>query len=74
MLEDLFKDIDITKCLENYVDLYIDTMPKKIYRKVRYKNKHKKRYMVIINHFHDFMIDPRFIIKTIKGGLNGEKI
>lgn len=70
MIEDYFKDIDITKCLDNYINLYIDTMPKKIYRKVRFKNKHKKRYMIFYNKFHDFMIDPRFIMRTVRRCVN----
>jgi len=74
MIEDIFKDIDITSCLDNYINLYIDTMPKKIYMKVRFKKKHKKRYMIFYNKFHDFMIDPRFIMRMFKRGFNEERI
>lgn len=58
--------------INNYADLYVNTMPKMIHRKYRVKGKIKKRYLMVYSPIHDFLINPsfpvRYFINSIKNG------
>ena len=64
MFEDLFNDIDfndILSGLDNYFEIYNNTLPKRYWRKNRFKGKTKKTYIICYNHLHDLLPSPRMI-------------
>lgn len=74
MFEDLFKDIDfndILSGLDNYLEVYKDTLPKCYWRKNRFKGKIKKTYIVCYNYLHDMLPSPEMVnmmLRTIGRG------
>lgn len=61
MIEDLIPnnvgDI-ILDGLENYVKIFNDTSPKTIYRKIRFKRRYYKKYLIVYNPIHDLLPGP----------------
>ena len=57
---------DILDGINNYTQIYINTMPKKFYRKIRFKKNIKRRYMIRINHLHDLLLSPNLILRPLK--------
>ena len=74
MLEETINDLipDILDGINNYTHIYIDTMPKKFYRKTRFKKNIKRRYMIRINLLHDLLMPPSLILKPLRHILKGE--
>ena len=60
MIEDeLSHTVDfITDGLNNYIELFWNTRPRYIYRKIRFKRKFYKKYMLIYNPIHDLLPSP----------------
>lgn len=63
----------IIENLNIFTDLYVDTFPKIIKRKIRYKNKFKYRYILIYNPIHDLLPNPRTMFNALKYIINNEK-
>lgn len=75
MLEEIINDLipNILDVINNYTQIYIDTMPKKFYRKIRFKKNIKRRYMIRINRLHDLLMPPSLILKPLKHLLKENK-
>lgn len=77
MFEDLFKDIyfnDILSGLDNYLEVYKNTLPKCYWRKNRVKGKTKKTYIVCHNHLHDILPSPKMVNMILQIIGRGERI
>lgn len=66
MFTDIISVDDILEGLNNYTKLYIDTAPKKYYRKIRTKGKIKKTHIVCVNRLHDYLLPPSLILKPLR--------
>ena len=68
------KDIDFNNILfvlDNYFEIYKDTLPKCYWRKNRVKGKIKKTHILCYNHLHNMLPSPKILnimLRTIGRG------
>lgn len=51
----------ISDGLDNYIELFCNTRPRYIYRKIRFKKQFYKKYIFVYNPIHDLLPDSLFV-------------
>lgn len=55
-----------------YIELYENTISKKIYRNVGFRKHRKRRYLIVHYPIHDLMLNPRIPLIFLKGVLENK--
>lgn len=63
---------NMVEIMSAYIELYENTIPKKIYRNVGFRKHRKRRYLIVYNPIHDMMISPIIPLKFLKGVLKNK--